>query len=47
MRHRICVTVQLSGIVGSRADVDKAVEVAKGAKGVESVYIMMILKGTQ
>jgi c(7)-type cytochrome triheme protein len=39
--------VQLSGFVGSRADIDKAVAVAKGVKGVKSVKNDMILKGTQ
>jgi len=40
-------TVQLSGFVRSRADINKAVEVAKGVKGVKSVKNDMILKGTQ
>jgi len=39
--------VQLSGFVRSRADVNKAVEVANGVKGVKSVKNDMILKGTQ
>ena len=39
--------VQLSGFVRSRADINKAVEVAKGVKGVKSVNNDMILKGTQ
>ena len=39
--------VQLSGFVSSRADIDKAVEVAKRVKGVKSVENDMILKGTQ
>jgi osmotically-inducible protein OsmY len=39
--------VQLSGFVRSRADINKAVEVAKGVKGVNSVKNDMILKGTQ
>ncbi len=39
--------VQLTGFVGSRADINKAVEVAKGVKGVKSVKNAMILKGTQ
>ena len=39
--------VQLSGFVRSRADINKAVEVAKGVKGVRSVKNDMILKGTQ
>jgi c(7)-type cytochrome triheme protein len=40
-------TVQLSGFVRSRADINKAVEVAKRVKGVKSVKNDMILKGTQ
>ncbi|MGZ5115748.1 MAG: BON domain-containing protein [Burkholderiales bacterium] len=40
-------TVQLSGFVRSRADIDKAVEVAKAVNGVKSVKNDMILKGTQ
>jgi len=39
--------VQLTGFVSSRADINKAVEVAKGVKGVKSVKNDMILKGTQ
>ena len=39
--------VQLTGFVRSRADIKKAVEVAKGVKGVKSVKNDMILKGTQ
>jgi c(7)-type cytochrome triheme protein len=39
--------VQMSGFVRSRADIDKAVQVAKGVKGVKSVKNDMILKGTQ
>jgi len=39
--------VQLSGFVRSRADINKAVEVANGVKGVKSVKNDMILKGTQ
>ena len=39
--------VQLSGFVRSRADINKAVEIAKGVKGVKSVNNDMILKGTQ
>ena len=39
--------VQLSGFVRSRADINKAVEIAKGVKGVKSVKNDMILKGTQ
>jgi osmotically-inducible protein OsmY len=38
-------TVQLTGFVGSRADIDKAVQVAKGVKGVTSVKNDMIVKG--
>jgi len=40
-------TVQLTGFVRSRADINKAVEVAKRVKGVKSVKNDMILKGTQ
>jgi osmotically-inducible protein OsmY len=40
-------TVQLTGFVNSRADIDKAVQVAKGVKGVKSVKNDMILKGKQ
>jgi c(7)-type cytochrome triheme protein len=39
--------VQLTGFVRSRADINKAAEVAKGVKGVKSVKNDMILKGTQ
>jgi osmotically-inducible protein OsmY len=39
--------VQLSGFVRSRADINKATELAKGVKGVKSVKNDMILKGTQ
>lgn len=39
--------VQLSGFVSSRADINKAVEIAGGVKGVKSVKNDMILKGTQ
>ena len=39
--------VQLSGFVSSRADIDRAVKVAKGVEGVTSVKNDMILKGTQ
>jgi len=39
--------VQLSGFVSSRADIDRAVKVAKGVAGVTSVKNDMILKGTQ
>lgn len=37
--------VQLSGFVGSKASVDKAVEVARGVEGVKSVKNDMIVKG--
>ncbi len=37
-------TVQLTGFVRSKADIDKAVEVAKGVKGVKSVKNDMLLK---
>ncbi|MGZ4139360.1 MAG: BON domain-containing protein [Actinomycetota bacterium] len=40
-------TVQLTGFVSSRADIDKAVEVAKRVKGVKAVKNDMILKGKQ
>lgn len=39
--------VQLSGFVRSRADIDKAVAVARGVKGVTSVKNDMIVKGQQ
>lgn len=39
--------VQLSGFVSSRADIDSAVKIAKGVKGVKSVKNDMILRGTQ
>jgi len=39
--------VQLSGFVRSRADISKAIELAKGVKGVKSVKNDMILNGTQ
>jgi osmotically-inducible protein OsmY len=39
--------VQLSGFVSSRADINTAVKIAKGVKGVKSVKNDMILKGTQ
>jgi osmotically-inducible protein OsmY len=39
--------VQLSGFVNSRADINRAVKVATGVKGVKSVKNDMILKGTQ
>ena len=39
-------TVQLSGFVNSRADINKAVEVARGVKGVTSVRNDMRLKGS-
>ena len=38
-------TVQLSGFVNSRADINKAVEVARGVGGVTSVKNDMRLKG--
>ena len=37
-------TVQLSGFVGSRAEINKAIEVARGVKGVTSVKNDMRLK---
>ena len=37
--------VQLSGFVSSRTDINKAVEVARSVKGVESVKNAMRLKG--
>ena len=37
-------TVQLSGFVNSRGDINKAVEVARGVKGVTSVKNDMRLK---
>jgi hyperosmotically inducible protein len=37
-------TVQLSGFVSSRADINKAVEVARGVKGVTSVRNDMRVK---
>jgi c(7)-type cytochrome triheme protein len=40
-------TVQLAGFVRSRADINKAVEIAKRVKGVKSVKNDMVLKGTQ
>jgi len=40
-------TVQLTGFVRSRADIDKAVQVAKGVKGVTSVKNDMVVKGQQ
>ncbi|MEO8145725.1 MAG: BON domain-containing protein [Betaproteobacteria bacterium] len=40
-------TVQLSGFVRSRADINRAVEVARGVKGVTSVKNVMIVKGQQ
>jgi osmotically-inducible protein OsmY len=40
-------TVQLTGFVNSRADIDKAVQVAKAVKGVKSVKNDMVLKGKQ
>ena len=39
--------VQLTGFVRSRADIDKAVQVAKGIKGVTSVKNDMVVKGQQ
>ena len=39
--------VQLSGFVRSRADINKAVEVARKVKGVASVKNVMIVKGQQ
>jgi len=39
--------VQLSGFVRSRADINRAAELANGVKGVKSVKNDMILKGTQ
>ena len=39
--------VQLSGFVRSRADINKAAELANGVKGVKSVKNDMIVKGTQ
>jgi osmotically-inducible protein OsmY len=39
-------TVQLSGFVRSRTDINRAVEVAQGVKGVKSVKNDMIVKGT-
>ena len=38
-------TVQLSGFVNSRADINRAVAVARGVKGVKSVKNDMRLKG--
>ena len=39
--------VQLSGFVRSKADIDKAVQVARGVKGAASVKNDMIVKGQQ
>ena len=39
--------VQLSGFVSSQAAIDKAVEVARGVKGVQSVKNDMRIKGQQ
>ncbi len=39
--------VQLSGFVSSRTAIDKAVQVARGVKGVSSVKNVMIVKGQQ
>lgn len=40
-------TVQLSGFVSTEADIQKAVEVARSVKGVESVKNDMRVKGRQ
>ena len=40
-------TVQLSGFVRSRADIDKAVQVARGVSGAKSVKNDMVVKGQQ
>jgi osmotically-inducible protein OsmY len=39
--------VQLSGFVRSRRDIDRAVQVARGVRGVRSVKNVMIVKGQQ
>ena len=39
--------VQLTGFVNSRTSINKAVEVARGVKGVTSVKNDMIVKGQQ
>ena len=39
--------VQLSGFVRSQTDINKAIEVARGVKGVTSVKNVMIVKGQQ
>ena len=39
--------VQLSGFVSSRTDINRAVEVARGVRGVTSVKNVMIVKGQQ
>lgn len=39
--------VQLTGFVKSQADIDKAVKLAKGVKGVNSVQNKMVVKGMQ
>ena len=39
--------VQLTGFVKSRADIDKAVKLAQGVKGVRSVKNDMVVKGKQ
>lgn len=39
--------VQLTGFVQSRADIDKAVKLAQGVKGVKSVKNDMVVKGKQ
>lgn len=42
--HLLPTTVQLSGFVGSRADINKAVEVARGVAGATSVKNDMRLR---
>lgn len=39
--------VQLTGFVKSRADIDQAVKLARGVKGVKSVKNDMVVKGRQ
>ena len=39
--------VQLTGFVGSRANINKAVKIARSVKGVKSVKNDMVVKGTQ
>ena len=39
--------VQLSGFVNSRAEINKAIEIARGVAGVTSVKNDMVLKGQQ